>query len=489
MRNLLFAGLAACAASPGGAQVPLTLDTSFRASRITHPGLTDALPLEDGSVITNGNCILDSTILSNYGWMKLLPNGDLDDSFPKSRGGGSISVTDNCYYVVGNGGVRRKLLTGEHDGDFHPGNANTPFPGAPSGAYGDVFVQEDGYLLMTGDMLMGDFWGQPAGWYSLMRINSNARLDSTFDHRQADHAIWTLEPLANGQLLASGVFSVYEGDSVGRIIRINQDGTRDTTYHSPIRKGYAKCFIHQPDGKIITGGSFLLESDMDTTHLIRLLPDGALDNTFNNHTEFKRLPYYTIGDFAAAVHDLEQLSDGTIIVAGSFTHIDGQLRRGIALVDSLGNLQNTAFTGQGAGLCHALNSTLLYSGVTAISPAPDGSLFLSGDFWGFDDGVINDPGQRMICKLHGIDVGIAEHGSVGSLSVYPNPGTRMFNLTSDLTGPCIVRVFDMFGKEQLNSPCTMGNCVTDMSPFAPGAYTVILTDKHGTQRTAQWIKH
>jgi Domain of unknown function (DUF5122) beta-propeller/Secretion system C-terminal sorting domain len=490
MRTLLFAGLVAYAASPSGAQVPLTLDTSFRASRITHPGLTDALPLEDGSVITNGDCILDSFVWNNYGWMKLLSNGAIDETFGMSRGSGSIFATENYYYIETGGGVRRKFLDGTSDAPYHIGTANSPVPGTPSGAYGDVFVQEDGHVLMSGDMLMGDFWDQPAGWYSLMRINPNARLDSTYDHRQADHAIWTLEPLANGQLLASGVFNVYEGDSVGRIIRIDQDGTRDTTYRSPIRNGYAKSFIHQPDGKIIAGGLFVLENDPDTTHLIRLLPNGALDSTFNNHTEYKRLPYLTFGDFAHGINDIEALADGTIIVGGNFTHINGELRRGIALVDSLGNLLNTAFTGEGCGLCHALNSTYMQSGISAISPAPDGSIFLSGAFWGFDDGVINDPGQRMICKLHGLPVGVAEvNGNANGVLLFPNPGDERLTIQlTDANARSLITIRDAQGRSITTQQVMNKQAEFDTRTWATGLYVVEVQLIAGLKQRTKWIK-
>ena len=54
MRTLLLAGLATLVASSGGAQVPLTLDTTFRCTQILYPGHSDAMPLVDGSVVVTG---------------------------------------------------------------------------------------------------------------------------------------------------------------------------------------------------------------------------------------------------------------------------------------------------------------------------------------------------------------------------------------------------------------------------------------------------
>ena len=90
MRTRLLAGLATLLASPSGAQVPLTLDTSFRCTPVTYPpGLSDALPLADGSVVITGWFGLTTNYFSS--WMvKLLPVGDLDVFWGINGGGISI---------------------------------------------------------------------------------------------------------------------------------------------------------------------------------------------------------------------------------------------------------------------------------------------------------------------------------------------------------------------------------------------------------------
>ena len=90
MRTLLLARLATLLASPSGAQVPLTLDTSFRCTPVTYPpGLSDALPLADGSVVITGWFGLTTNYFSS--WMvKLLPVGDLDVFWGINGGGISI---------------------------------------------------------------------------------------------------------------------------------------------------------------------------------------------------------------------------------------------------------------------------------------------------------------------------------------------------------------------------------------------------------------
>jgi len=101
MRSLLLAGLAALMAGPGGAQVPLTLDTSFRCTQIVYPpGLTDALPLADGSVIVTGTFGIPelASPATPFGWLRLLPSGEIDESWAITGGGGGRIHPFDPYY-------------------------------------------------------------------------------------------------------------------------------------------------------------------------------------------------------------------------------------------------------------------------------------------------------------------------------------------------------------------------------------------------------
>ena len=165
---------------------------------------------------------------------------------------------------------------------------NQPYPDLSFLNNGGIFIQTDGKVLFTGDHHLGYPYGPNApGYYSLLRLNTDGTLDSTYHYRKTNGVIWTIEPTTLGRFLLSGVYSTYEGGPAGRILRIWPDGSLDSTFHSDISRGYAKYLLEQPDGRIIAGGQFVFPNDPDTMHLIRLMPDGALDLSFNNHAEYK----------------------------------------------------------------------------------------------------------------------------------------------------------------------------------------------------------
>ncbi|HRN36226.1 MAG: T9SS type A sorting domain-containing protein [Flavobacteriales bacterium] len=489
MKVLTLALLAAMTASSGGAQVPLTLDTSFRCTRFLNNGLIALLPLEDGSVLASGWYVRIDGSNIPYSFFRILPNGDLDESWTSNWGYGDILTSGDYYYLTINGFPARYFrTTGTLDQGFLPITENYPHPGLVTYNGGDVYVQPDGMVLCTGDHRVAEQWGINApGWYSLLRVDTNGILDSTYQWRKTDGVIWTLVPTTQGRLLVSGVYNTYEGQPEGRILRIWPDGSLDTTFHTNIIKGYATCLVEQPNGRILAGGQFVFPNEPDTLHLIRLMPDGALDTTFNNHTQYSHVPPLSFGDFAFSVNALLPLGDGRIMVGGDFTHIAGQLRRGIALLDSTGHLLTTAFTGQGCGLWHDFNSTYLYSGLTDIKQAPDGSIFVCGFFKGFDDGTVSDTSMTFIAKLHGLSVGIHEaERPVRQVQLWPNPGTDVLHIETGTTGHMDVQVRDAMGRAVLAASGT-GVLKLSSAALSPGVY-LIEVDSGGERRTVKWMK-
>jgi len=150
-------------------------------------------------------------------------------------------------------------------------------------------------------------------------------------------------------------------------------------------------------------------------------------------------------------------------------------------------LLTTAFTGQGCGLWHDFNSTYLYSGLTDIKQAPDGSIFVCGFFKGFDDGTVSDTSMTFIAKLHGLSVGIHEaERPVRQVQLWPNPGTDVLHIETGTTGRMDVQVRDAMGRAVLAASGT-GVLKLSSAALSPGVY-LIEVDSGGERRTVKWMK-
>jgi hypothetical protein len=110
------------------------------------------------------------------------------------------------------------------------------------------------------------------------------------------------------------------------------------------------------DGKILLGGAFTSFNGVAANRLIRLNNDGSIDASFNTQ----------IAASSGIVYSLALQSNGSIIVAGSFTKYNGLLNRVVRLLPS-GTVDD--FVGLGA------------SGVVEeVQIQPDGKIILSGSF-------------------------------------------------------------------------------------------------------------
>lgn len=112
------------------------------------------------------------------------------------------------------------------------------------------------------------------------------------------------------------------------------------------------------DGRILIGGTFNFVNEVARTNIARLLPNGALDTNFNTAVGAN-------GDVAA----LDLQPDGRIVLAGSFTQVQGVPRAGVARLNADGSLDPAFDPGLGpAGT------------VAAMRMLPEGGIAVAGRF-------------------------------------------------------------------------------------------------------------
>ena len=92
----------------------------------------------------------------------------------------------------------------------------------------------------------------------------------------------------------------------------------------------------QPDGKILLGGSFTIFNGSAANRIVRLNVDGSVDTTFVTGSGFNSFP-----------NDIQVQSDGKILIVGSFSTYNGATVNGIVRLTSIGTLDTTFVTGTG----------------------------------------------------------------------------------------------------------------------------------------------
>jgi uncharacterized delta-60 repeat protein len=144
----------------------------------------------------------------------------------------------------------------------------------------------------------------------------------------------TLIPLSDGRVLVGGRFITIGGQAAPRSLAIiKSDGTLDSTFQVDpglqVNEVYAAAL--QSDEEIVISGMFSFPPDTYTYYLIRLYPNGSLDDAFYLYTIHE--PVYAI------------LVDGSkIVIGGNFSSPTPKIAR----LDLSGHVDLT-FSGVGTG--------------------------------------------------------------------------------------------------------------------------------------------
>nr|WP_315248875.1 delta-60 repeat domain-containing protein [uncultured Flavobacterium sp.] len=114
------------------------------------------------------------------------------------------------------------------------GKLDTTFNSYDNGTNGDGFdnairttsMQTDGNLIVGGDFL--NFNGKPLSY--LTRLKTDGSVDTDFDTGSGFNGkIYSSYIQSDGKIIIGGNFTSYNGENAGRLIRLNSDGSHDTT--------------------------------------------------------------------------------------------------------------------------------------------------------------------------------------------------------------------------------------------------------------------
>lgn len=434
-----FLGL--CLREPGGGDPALAtgqeglFDTTFGLYSTTAPTpptppalgfnavVYTSVSQPDGSVVVGGNFTsfygatwngtstnTTPTVTTVGHIARLTPSGALDLTFnPSGLGfGGAVSsivrladgglLVNNSGYngiTSSTGGVSKLTANGALDTSFQI--AGSGFNHFVQG----LAVQVDGSIIAVGEFSSFTgfiFNGSTTSTTSssvtakgVARLTASGALDTTFNvagagfggtSYYADRVV--VQP--NQSIVIGGRFDTFNGVSVGRLTRLNPNGTLDTAFNggaveitgaSSVQVG---ALALQPDGKILVGGRFASYNSTTMQDIVRLAADGTPDPTFNaNGTGFDVGPGYSTSSFAVQ-------SDGSIFVGGTFLSYTDQ-----AGAHSLASIARLSSAGQFDASFKPTGAIGVYypgsGNVSSMVIQPAGNVVLFGNFASYRDGT------------------------------------------------------------------------------------------------------
>ena len=256
----------------------------------------------------------------------------------------SGSITNRIVRINSNGII---------DPDFNVG-------GGFGGPIYSIVQQPDNKLIV------GGFFSSYSGSANnnIVRINPSGSIDTTFAISGGfNNTVRTIIQQSDGKIVAGGSFTSYSGSANNRIVRINSNGTKDTTFN--IGTGFDNdifSIIQQSDGKIVAGGNFTLYSGSANNDIVRINPNGTKDTTFVIGTGFNN-----------DVSSIIQQTDNKLVVVGSFFTYSGSSNSCIVRINPSGSIDTTFNIGTGF-------RGILFNSADSIIQQPNGNLLVGGEY-------------------------------------------------------------------------------------------------------------
>ena len=363
-----------------------SLDMSFSPSAFESYYVFSTSIQSDGKVIVGGDFTKYSGVARNH-LARLNTDGSIDTSFVPETGIGtyyySISIQTDGKIIIGgenNSGVNRGIVTRLNAN----GRIDTSFSHQTGidHAANSISILPDGKVIVAGDFMT--YKGLTRN--GIVRLNTNGSVDTTFDPGAGANYIYSISVQSDGKIIAAGFFNNYNGNYV---LRINTDASIDKNFNPGTGADYTVNTTQvQSDGKIIIGGEFTYYNNVKRNHIARLNANGSLDVSFD--------PGTGVSGFEATVNSTAVQSDGKIIIAGDFTTYNGISRKGIARLNADGSLDTSFDPGTG-----------VFGRVLVTAIQSDGKIIIGGSFSGYNGAATNR---------------IARINTDGSLDLSFNPG-------------------------------------------------------------------
>lgn len=209
------------------------------------------------------------------------------------------------------------------------GSLDTNFvPAAVSSVY-CMALQSDGKVVVG-----GAYYSIVGGVYRalLARLNANGSLDTNFQCQVTgtctvpwactEPYVYSVAVQPDGKVLVAGLFTAINTITRYGIARVNADGSLDGTFAALNWQGSGSLYsiTVQPDGKILAGGIFNSVDAVSRNGIVRLNANGTVDTSFLNGLSGANGNFYSVA----------LQSDGKVLLGGIFNSVDGVARNNIA---------------------------------------------------------------------------------------------------------------------------------------------------------------
>ncbi|KAF2514085.1 T9SS type A sorting domain-containing protein [Flavobacterium zhairuonense] len=502
-----------------------SIDKNFKiADKFDFPDVKSIAIQNDGKIIAGGNFPKFEGVTQNR-LIRLNLDGTKDISFRLGHGFDEqvecISRQSDGKIVVGGNFIsydeiqQNKLIRFNADGTKDKNlNIGSGFGvSATSGSNCRVLTIT---ALSDGKLILGGTFGtyQDKEYPALIRLNSNGTPDTSFNTGSGLYSgtlnhttVNSIKVQSDGKILVGGYFTRYHNTVCSNLIRLNPNGSIDTTFK--LGTGFDSNVLNivlQPDGKILVCGYFKKYQGIESKYLIRLNSDGTVDNSFKLPSELNIGSIITMclqndgkiligasGTYTSSGGLIRLNEDGSIDSSFNKVDLNGTINSIVIQNDKKiivgGYFQNKLARYNSDGIIDQnFNVGTSFQGSAPIIKSmvlePNGQIYVGGWFLGYQD----DNRSAHLIKLKGNEVVLSNEDFIKenkSFSLWPNPVKNTLNINSLNESNYSVKIYDLLGrliytKENVNTSI-------DVSSFTSGLYLIKIKAENG-EASQKFIK-
>jgi uncharacterized delta-60 repeat protein len=213
---------------------------------------------------------------------------------------------------------------------------------APTMEVKDTVVQPNGSIIAVGSFTQYSSVSDNAN--GICRIFSNGIYDVSFSAGTGftffdslsllpNNVPKTLDLFSDGSVVVAGLFTQFNGVNCTGVIKLTQFGQLDTSFSFPSTNGFSggspEDILVLTNGQIIVVGSFTSYSGYSANRIIKLNANGTIDTTFNPG----------IG-FDATVRVVKQDESGFLYCGGDFTKYNSFLANRLVKISTSGTIKD-----------------------------------------------------------------------------------------------------------------------------------------------------
>lgn len=447
------------------AQLPTyTIDESFNTDALfrSHNGASDFHFLDDGRILIGGgvyNVTVSEAIQTAYGMINdngswagewsVQNESSVGEIIPQSDG--YVFTTGYSAFKVLSDGTPWSYEYGEFWSDYFVGGTNNPYNVQ---RLWDIHQQEDGNLLIGGAIATDTL--QPALMRGVCRLLEDGSHDSDFPAiditpSNGGGMVRRIFPSPDGSWYISGGFTAINGHETNHVAKLTPEFEVDIEFVSPFV--YAGPGVNNEDIVLVDSQNRvwvsgfkmrLQENPTDTIQLIRLFPDGTVDESFtsrlckNVYPEEYQFKYSSV----SKVIELES-NPGNFLMVGVFSHFDEMPQACIAVVNDSGEIQEHFFQGLGATVNdYSPIQSVEMPSIQTVREFDNGDLLIGGAFSEF----MGETHYSVVRLKLGV-LGTENQSALNQMfKLWPNPVSHSVNVSFEGLVSGEVKIMNLTGQ-------------------------------------------